>query len=316
MAYVKAEAIEQARRMDLLTYLSHYEPSNLIHISGNNYCTKEHDSLKISNGKWYWFSRGVGGISALDYLMKVKEYSFQEAVEMIVGRDAIVEPQANYPEWKAKTERKLVMPELVEKPYYAKKYLQERGIHPEIIQYCIDHSMLFETANYHNVVFVGYDKQGIAKYGAMRGTRSAYKGEVTGSDKRFSFSILETTNAEHIHLFESAIDLLSFATLEFLEGRNWKQDALLSLAGVFQTKRKDVVPVALSQYLSDHPHIAVIHLHLDNDEVGRGAAAGIIAGLSDKYEIYDEPPAEGYKDVNEQLIDQMEHNKKKEERAR
>ena len=72
MAYVKAEAIEQARRMDLLTYLSHYEPGNLVHISGNNYCTKEHDSLKISNGKWYWFSRGVGGISALDYLMKVK----------------------------------------------------------------------------------------------------------------------------------------------------------------------------------------------------------------------------------------------------
>ena len=40
MAYVKAEAIEQARRIDLLTYLSHYEPGNLVHISGNNYCTK------------------------------------------------------------------------------------------------------------------------------------------------------------------------------------------------------------------------------------------------------------------------------------
>ena len=316
MAYVKAEAIEQARRMDLLTYLSHYEPGSLVHISGNNYCTKEHDSLKISNGKWYWFSRGIGGVSALDYLMKVREYSLPEAVEQIVGHGAIVEPPKREYDFKSKEERKLLMPELTEKPYYAKKYLQERGIHPEIIQYCIDNSLLFETNQYHNAVFVGYDKRGVAKYAAMRGTKSAYKGEVTGSDKRFAFSITETTNAEHVHLFESAIDLLSYATMELLEGRNWKQDALLSLAGVFQTKRKDVVPVALSQYLNDHPHIAVIHLHLDNDEVGRGAAAGIKAGLSDKYEIYDEPPEEGFKDVNDQLKAKIGLGKKKEEWSR
>ena len=226
MADVKAEAIEQARRIDLLTYLSCCEPGNLVHISGNNYCTREHDSLKISNGKWYWFSRGIGGVSALDYLMKVKEYSLPEAVELIVGRDAIVELQIKDYEFKTKPVKKLLMPELTDKPYRAKQYLRERGIHPEIIQYCIDNSLLFETAEYHNVVFVDYDKQGIAKYAAMRGTKSAYKGEVTGSDKRFSFSISETTNAEHAHLFESAIDLLSFATLELQEGRNWKQVVL------------------------------------------------------------------------------------------
>ncbi len=222
----KAEAIEQARRIDLLTYLSCCEPGNLIHISGNNYCTREHDSLKISNGKWYWFSRGIGGVSDLDYLMKVKEYSLPEAVELIVGRDAIEELPTKEYEFKTKPVKKLLMPELTDKPYRAKQYLRERGIHPEIIQYCIDNSLLFETAKYHNVVFVGYDKQGIAKYAAMRGTKSAYKGEVTGSDKRFSFSISETTNAEHAHLFESAIDLLSFATLELQEGRNWKQVVL------------------------------------------------------------------------------------------
>lgn len=316
MPYVKPEAIEQAQRMDLLTYLSYHEPGNLVRISGNTFCTREHDSLKISNGKWYWFSRGIGGISALDYLMKVQGYSLPEAVELIVGQDVIVDFPARDYEFKSNPERKLLMPEVTDKPYLVKKYLKERGIHPEIIQYCIDNSLLFETAQYHNAVFVGYDKQGIAKYAAMRGTKSSYKGEVTGSDKHFSFSISETTNAEHLHLFESAIDLLSFASLELLEGRNWKQDALLSLAGVFQTKRKDVVPVALSQYLSDHPHINTLHLHLDNDEVGRGAAAGIIANLSDKYEIYNEPPAEGFKDVNDQLKARMGLNKKKEELSR
>ena len=41
----------------------------------------------------------------------------------------------------------------------------------------------------------------------------AYKSELTGSDKRFSFFLEGKPNAEHIHVFESAIDLLSFATL-------------------------------------------------------------------------------------------------------
>ena len=64
--------IEQARQIDLLSYLQRYEPSNLKRVAGNVYCTREHDSLKISNGKWYWWSRGIGGYSALDYLMKVQ----------------------------------------------------------------------------------------------------------------------------------------------------------------------------------------------------------------------------------------------------
>ena len=79
------DVIEQARQMDLLSYLQRYEPDNLKHVARNVYCTREHDSLKISNGKWYWWSRGFGGVSALDYLIKVKEYSFVEAVEALAG---------------------------------------------------------------------------------------------------------------------------------------------------------------------------------------------------------------------------------------
>ena len=112
------------------------------------------------------------------------------------------------------------------------------------------------------------------------------------------------------------IDAMSFASLAVMEGRNWKKDALLSLAGVFQTKRKDVVPVALSQYLNDHPSVKVIHLHLDNDEVGRGAAAGIVGGLSDRYQVLDEPPDSRYKDMNDQVKDKVRMMKRKEEPER
>ena len=89
MPYYDSEAIERARQVDLLTYLQTCEPQELVHVSGNVYCTKTHDSLRISNGKWCWFSRGIGGYSALDYLIKVNGYSFMDAMETITGKAAI-----------------------------------------------------------------------------------------------------------------------------------------------------------------------------------------------------------------------------------
>lgn len=74
------------------TVLKSYEPQELVHFGGNTYCTREHDSLKISNGKWCWFSRGIGGYSALDYLIKVKEMPFTQAMETIMGNIVVSLP--------------------------------------------------------------------------------------------------------------------------------------------------------------------------------------------------------------------------------
>lgn len=298
MSYIAAEDVAKAKEMDLLTYLRNYEPQELVHVSGNTYCTREHDSLRISNGKWCWFSQGIGGRSALDYLIKVKGIPFTQAAEIILGREA-EKPPVFYRQ-KERRSTELLMPELSETTDRVEKYLQGRGIHPVIIRYCLDNKLLFESADYHNAMFVGYDKDGKARYGALRSTVSSYKGELTGSDKHFSFFLEGKPNAEHIHVFESSIDLLSFATLTLLAGRDWKSETYLSLAGVFQTKRENVVPVALSRFLDEHPSVRKIHLHLDNDAVGRGAVKGIVGGLQGKYQVYDEPPSRG-KDVNDEL---------------
>lgn len=131
------------------------------------------------------------------------------------------------------------MPELSETTDRVEKYLQGRGIHPVIIRYCLDNRLLFESADYHNAMFVGYDKDGKARYGALRSTVSSYKGELTGSDKHFSFFLEGKPNAEHIHVFESAIDLLSFATLALLcRAATENAKTYLSLAGVFQTNER------------------------------------------------------------------------------
>jgi len=315
MGYVTPEEIRQAKEMDLLTYLQNYEPNELVRVAPNTYCTREHDSLKISNGKWCWFSRGIGGKTALDYLIKVQDYPFTQAVETFLGRTAARAPVTSHRQQTPEPPRDLMMPELNSNTKAVVRYLMGRGIHPAVIDYCLTHRLLFESRQYHNAVFAGYDKDGKARYAALRGTMGNYKGEVTGSDKRYSFSIVDNHGAGTVHLFESAIDLMSYATLLHMTGRDWKQDALLSLAGVYKTKRENVVPVSLSRFLADYPGIKTLRLHLDNDEIGRGAAKGIMDGLKEKYEIMDEPPRYG-KDVNDALQRRLGLYRQKEECVR
>lgn len=57
--YLSKEQLAAAREMDLLTYLRRFDPEELVHIGGNTYTTRTHDSLKISNGKWCWWSRNI-----------------------------------------------------------------------------------------------------------------------------------------------------------------------------------------------------------------------------------------------------------------
>ena len=55
MPYIPPEVVEQARQIDLLTYLRKLEPDNVEEVKGtrNVYRTVDHDSLKMSNGKWF-----------------------------------------------------------------------------------------------------------------------------------------------------------------------------------------------------------------------------------------------------------------------
>ena len=92
MPHYSQEEIEKARKMDLYTYLRLYEPEELVRANSREFCTRTHDSLKISNGMWMWWSRQIGGRSALDYLVKVRGKPFAEAVQIINGQEAVKPP--------------------------------------------------------------------------------------------------------------------------------------------------------------------------------------------------------------------------------
>lgn len=300
MPYLAPKVILEAKKMDLLTYLQNYEPQELVHFGGNTYCTREHDSLKISNGKWYWFSRGIGGRSALDYLIKVKGKSFLEAVEMIMGRAVDEPPVFAAPKKKQKA---LLLPEASPSADRVIRYLAGRGIDRELIGYCIQTGLLYESLPYHNAVFIGLDRYRKPRYACLRGTCSDFKGEATGSDKRFSFHIPAKDKSDTLHLFESAIDLLSFATAQKMAGVDWQVDHLLSLAGVYRPRKElqeSSFPLALREYLENHPGIRKVVLRLDNDFAGRQATGALTKMLQGQYEVRSGFPPKG-KDYNDYL---------------
>ena len=197
------------------------------------------------------------------------------------------------------------MPRVNRSVTHAVEYLHRRGIDYELIDFCIQTGRLYESSPYHNVVFVGMDADGKPRYANQRGIGSDFIGDANGSDKHYSFGISAATASDTLHLFESAVDLLSYGTLQKLDGKGWRSENLLSLAGVYKPRAKieeSSLPAALVRYLAEHPHIRRVVLRLDNDTTGRIAAETIKALLPRKYAVTVDiqPPLQG-KDYNDCL---------------
>lgn len=311
MPYFPPDVVDQVRQIDLLTYLQTYEPQELVHFSGSTYCTKTHDSLKISNGKWCWWSRGIGGTSALDYLIKVRGLSFTDAMQTLVGQASAL-PIRSYSAPNPAAPKQLVLPKPNRYADYAVRYLEGRGIDDDLVSFCIQTGRLYEAdifveklqRTFTNVVFIGHDKSGKARYVGLRGIGTDFKGDGTGSDKHYSFNIPSEKPNTTLHLFESAIDLLSYATMEKMADRNWNAENLLSLAGIYQPKKnieESAIPAALKRYLEEYPHIEKIVLRLDNDPPGRLAARTLETILPKRYAVETRLPPQG-KDYNDCLM--------------
>lgn len=62
MPGVTKEQIARAKEWDLLSYLQAREPQELKRCGAGEFCLRSHGSLKISNGKWHWHSRGSADV--------------------------------------------------------------------------------------------------------------------------------------------------------------------------------------------------------------------------------------------------------------
>lgn len=283
--------------------MQNYEPNELVKVGANTYTTKTHDSIRISNGLWNWFSRGIGGRSAVDYIKEEKNLSFKEAIDYIAEKAQIQRPFI-YQNEVEKRKKEFVLPFKNYNNNQAKRYLMNRGIDTDIIDECIKNNLIYEEKNNHNVVLVGYDKNKKARYAFCRATNETrFMRDSQGSDKTYTFRLISSAKSNRVHLFESAIDVLSYATLMKQKHLDYHKENMISLAGVFKPSEHNEeikIPMNLEKYLEENKNITEIYLHLDNDEVGRKASEKLIEILSKNYKVYDRPAPLG-KDCNDYL---------------
>lgn len=301
--YIPPDILKELKKIDLVTYFRTYMPNELVKASNNEYTTRTHDSLRMSNGLWNWCSRGFGGRNAIDFVQKTQNMNFNDAANYVLEKMQMQTPIFVKQEQKSK-EKHLILPEKNATSDKVKAYLRSRGIDEEIIEKCIKNNLIYEEKHYHNVVFVGYDELGNAKYAGCRSTNeSKFKADATGSDKMYSFRLESKEKTDTLFIFEGAIDLLSYATLFKLYGQNYEDKTFIALAGVYQPSSKmedSKVPIAIQNYLKKHPEIKKIYLCLDNDIAGRNATKALQIVLPEQYEVIDRPP-KSEKDYNEYL---------------
>ena len=292
---ITKKELEDLRQINLLSYLTTYYPDELVKCGRTDFRTFTHSSLYLSNGKWYWWKRGIGGLSALDFLIKVEGYSFKDAVKHLLKLTKI--KPVTFVKQKPSQYKEMYLKVDADSKDNMIRYLNgKRHIDKDIIEYCIENQIVFESEDHQYVVFVGYDEHIIPRFATKRSMYTSEKREVSGSTKSFSFNI-PCCYSDILHVFESAIDLLSFITIQKIRNEPYLNENYLSLSGV----SGDSYP-ALKSFLDKHRHIRMIYLHLDNDEAGRYTTNLIKNYYGRKYYIFDQTP-QNHKDVNEELED-------------
>ena len=297
MPGVTKQQVAAARQMTAIEFLRRYRADDLVKSSARGeFELKSHNSFKI-NGEsslWHWKSRGIGGKSALDYLMHVEGCSFVEAVRLLCEERPCFIPQRH-----EEVERKRPPFELPEKSPTTTRveaYLRCRGISQAVIDHCLQTGILYESLPYHNCVFVGRDAGGTPRYAALRGTYTygkQFKAESTGSDKRFGFCIEPATESRTVAVFEAAIDAMAEMTLAGDAVDKYR----LSLGGIYAPEEgRDIhPPAALEEFLAQHPRVDRIEFCLDNDPPGRAAAAALARLYGERYQVAVRlPPIEGF----------------------
>ena len=289
--------IEQARNADIIAFLEKYHGFTFKPMGGAYRC-RQHQSLAVKADRlsWYWHSKSIGGFGALDYLVKVENMAFREAVEVITSTT----PTAAEPRRETPPPKTLILPE--EKGISLRLYdylCMKRGIDSDIVHSLIQRKMLYEDKR-GNVVFVGYDEQGAARFASLRGTYGEFRGDCSGSDKRYGFAVAACAPSERLYIFESPIDAMSHASIEnILRGSDdaWERQSRLSLAGV--------TDAAFPKYLEMHPQTKKLVFSLDKDASGIKAAETMARKYSDKgYQTRIEPPLK--KDYNDELTTLIE----------
>ena len=274
---------EQARRTDLANFL--IIQGEKVKKSGSEYEWLDGSQKVTIRGHLWYHQYKLKGGDAVDFVRRFYNKNYAEAVEMLlndIGGQIITSPLI---------ERKpFELPPRNDRMSRVFSYLLlTRGIDKDVLFEFVGQKMIYESADFHNAVFVGYDSSGKPCHAHKRGTvtSNSYKGNVAGSQPEFSFHWYGTS--DKMFLFEAPIDMLSFISMH---KENWKSHSYAASCSVSDR--------VLFQCLKDNPNIKNVFLCFDNDEAGQTANKRIADKLN-SMNIRNEILIPTHKDWNEDL---------------
>ena len=220
------------------------------------------EKVTIRGNLFYHQYEGEGG-DAIDFVRRFYNLDYPEAMEYLLGGTngtlKTAQPVSQKPP------EPFVLPKRNDNMRRVFAYLlSKRGIDRDVLYDFVRENMIYESAEYHNVVFVGYDKDGKAVHANMRGTggESTFKGNAPNGIPEYSFH--RTGTDDTLYLFEAPIDMLSYISLH---KDGWKKHSYSAGCGVSDR--------VLFQMLIDNPNLEKIYLCLDSDDAGQKAAKRI-----------------------------------------
>lgn len=280
----------QARQTDLVDLL--HRQGEKLKRSGSEYEWRDgSQKVTIRGNLWFHQYERVGG-DAVDFVRRFYNKSYPEAVEYLLG-GSLGTLSKSPPV--VKQTKPFELPKRNDNMRRVYAYLLgKRGIDRDVLSAFVHRQMIYESAPYHNAVFVGFDQSGKPVHAHKRGTgsESTFKGNEDSSDPKYSFHWQGRSNK--VYLFEAPIDMLSFISMH-KEG--WRDHSYAAACGV-----SDQV---LWQILANQPQIDTVFLCHDSDRDGQAAASRIAERLLAKG-IHTEILVPIHKDWNEDLLSQPE----------
>ena len=182
--YFTKEQREQARRTDLANFL--ISQGEKVKKSGSEYEWLDgSQKVTIRGHLWYHQYEQKGG-DAIDFIRKFYNKDYAEAVQMLLnngGSQIITSPPIE------KEHKPFKLPPRNDRMSRVFSYLLlTRGIDKDVLYEFVRRKMIYESADYHSALFVGYDTNGKPRHAHKRGTVTSNgnrgNSEVRGNSSR------------------------------------------------------------------------------------------------------------------------------------
>ena len=247
------EQLQRASGIDIVAMLQ--GQGEKLKKQGRVYRWLRYDSTVIDRNRWYRHSREIGG-GPIQFMQHFYGMDFVEAVKYLLDG----EEGAEFVQASRTPEPKLPFtpPKLSKNMHRTFAYLiKTRKIDADIVQHFVNEKKIFETEEYHNAAFCGYDEKGEMKQMHLRSTLpgNRFFMDIDGSDKQYYFRHIGINS--DVYVFEAPIDMLSYITMN---KENWRESSYVCLGGVAIDALKNV--------LNTNEQISKVYMCVDRDDAG------------------------------------------------